>query len=236
MTPAALANCRTVGGIDAGGSTIRDGVLYRCAVPARTDTPVLDWVERSGITRILDLRSDYEARLLAGFEASTGRAARTRLPLLEGAFAVGGALPDLESLYLPLVLDYPGVWVTVANEVAANEHATLVHCTAGKDRTGVAIALLLLAVGADRDAVYQDYAASTAQLQGAWLQAMRAQVSAAGVVVDEKMVELMVGTSIPGLDLALREVERRHGSVADYLRVHGLSDARLDQLSERLLA
>ncbi|MCW4467051.1 tyrosine-protein phosphatase [Glutamicibacter sp. MNS18] len=234
--PTTLANCRTVGGMSAGSSSIRPAVLYRCAAPVTVDEQITGWVEHSGISRIFDLRSEYEARRVLGFPEVSGRATRTRLPLMEGAFAVGSTMPDLESLYLPLVLDHPTVWAQVAEEVATNEGATLVHCTAGKDRTGVAIALLLLAVGADRDAVFEDYAASTANLQGSWLQAMRTQISAAGIPVTEKMLELMVGTSVPGLDRALGEIERRHGSVADYLLAHGLERAGLEQLGSRLLA
>ena len=57
----------------------------------------------------------------------------------------------------------------------------LVHCTAGKDRTGVAIALLLDAVGAERDAVVADYAASEANLSGAWADRMFAMIDAMGI-------------------------------------------------------
>ena len=42
----------------------------------------------------------------------------------------------------------------------------LVHCTAGKDRTGIVVALALLAVGVDRQAVVDDYARSEANLRG----------------------------------------------------------------------
>ena len=234
--PATLVNCRQVGGMAAGGSTIRSGVLYRCAAPYQVDESITRWVADSDISRIFDLRSDFEARRLIGFPETSAGTTRTRLPLLEGAFARGGSMPELEDLYLPLVLDHPNVWAQVAAEVAENKHATLVHCTAGKDRTGVAVALLLLAVGADRDAVFEDYAASTERLSGTWLQSMRAQITAAGVPVTEKMVQLMVGTSIPGLDKALHEVERRHGTVADYLLASGLSEERLQTLGQRLVA
>jgi hypothetical protein len=56
------------------------------------------------------------------------------------------------------------------------------------------------------------------------------------VRVDEKMVEMMVGTSVPGLDRALRRVEERHGSAADYLLAGGLAPQRLEALGERLLS
>lgn len=234
--PASLANVRQVGGIAAGSATVRPGVLFRSAAPHHVDEAISGWVAQAGITRIFDLRSDFEARRVNGFPETSGAAVRTRLPLLEGAFAPGGQLPSLEELYLPLVLEHAPVWARIADEVAGNRHSTLVHCTAGKDRTGVAVALLLLAVGAERDAVFEDYAASTAALSGAWLESMREQITQAGVRVDEKMVEMMVGTSVPGLDRALRRVEERHGSAADYLLAGGLAPQRLEALGARLLS
>ena len=50
--------------------------------------------------------------------------------------------------------------VTAARVVAASPGATLVHCGAGKDRTGVTVAMLLDAVGVERSAVVADYAAT----------------------------------------------------------------------------
>lgn len=235
LYPLSLPNCRSVGGMSAGSSTIRDSVLYRCAVPAQFDEQITDWVHTAGISQIFDLRSDFEAKRLPGFPEISGPATRVRIPLLEGSFAVGSSFPSLDALYPPLLLDHPTVWAHLAERVATNEHATLVHCTAGKDRTGVAIALLLLAVGADRDAVFEDYAASTANLSGTWLEAMRRRIDAAGVTVTDQMIELMVGTSVPGLDAALSEVEHRHGSVADYLLAHGLSTTNLERLGAKLL-
>lgn len=233
--PPSLANCRTVGGMSAGSSKIRSSVLYRCAAPVQLDEQITSWVEHSRISRIFDLRSNRETQRVAGFPEVAGLTTRTRIPLLEGALPMGNSIPNLESLYPPLLLNHPNVWAQLADEVARNDSATLIHCTAGKDRTGVAIALLLLAVGADREAVFEDYSASTVNLQGPWLEAMRAQIKAHGIPVTQPMIELMIGTSVPGLDAALSEVEHRHGSVADYLLAHGLSPERLEQLGERLL-
>ncbi|WP_431710178.1 tyrosine-protein phosphatase [Glutamicibacter uratoxydans] len=233
--PLSLPNSRAVGGMSAGSSTIRSTVLYRCAAPEQLDTQITDWLAHTQISRIFDLRSDQEVQRAPGFPEIAGQTTRTRLPLLEGALSAATTFPDLDSLYPPLLLNHPTAWVQLAEEVADNAQATLVHCTAGKDRTGMAVALLLLAVGADRDAVFEDYASSTANLEGAWLDTMRARIAAAGYPVTEKMVQLMVGTSIPGLDTALREVETRHGSVADYLIAHGLSTAKLDELATRLV-
>ena len=50
--------------------------------------------------------------------------------------------------------------VTAARVVAGSPGTTLLHCAAGKDRTGVAVAMLLDAVNVDRAAVVPDYTAT----------------------------------------------------------------------------
>ena len=93
----------------------------------------------------------------------------------------------------------------------------LVHCTAGKDRTGVAIALLLDAVGAERDAVVADYAASEANLSGAWADSMFAMIDAMGVPRTPTLDELIAATPPAAIEEALAWVDREHGGSAAYL-------------------
>ncbi len=74
---------------------------------------------------------------------------------------------DLADLYR-LMLEGNGARgiVRVIEAVAAADGSVLVHCTAGKDRTGVSVALLLTLVGIDRAAVVTDYVATAANMPG----------------------------------------------------------------------
>ncbi|WP_404286860.1 tyrosine-protein phosphatase [Glutamicibacter arilaitensis] len=233
--PTALPNLREAGGIPAAGGKIRAGVLYRSAVPHLVDETLSGWLGNQGITQIFDLRSTVECSRLPGFPATLDGTTSTRLPLLEGAFAVPGTLPSLEELYLPLVAEHGQVWAKIAGAVAESPKATLVHCTAGKDRTGVAIALLLLAVGAEREAVLADYAASTVALSGAWLDSMRTMLAEHGGEMTQELRHLMVGTSVAGLERALDLAIAQHGSILDYLLAHGLSGQQFELLGARLV-
>lgn len=225
-----LSNLREAGGIPAAGGQIASGVLFRSAAPHQIDEQLAGWVQDAHITSIFDLRSTQETGYLPGFPQSFGAATRTHMPLLEGAI---GQLATLDDIYLPLVSQHADTWVELARGILASE-ASLVHCTAGKDRTGVGVAMVLLAVGAEHDAVMEDYAASTAALSGDWLSTMTAQMSKHGVPMTEEMRTLMVGTSVAGLDKAL-DVARAEGSIADYLLKHGLSGAELEALGEKLV-
>ena len=78
--PASLANVRQVGGIAAGSATVRPGVLFRSAAPHHVDEAISGWVTQAGITRIFDLRSDFEARRVNGFPETSGAAVTTPPP------------------------------------------------------------------------------------------------------------------------------------------------------------
>ena len=89
----------------------------------------------------------------------------------------GEALPwvDLEpsveignptaSHYLSYLVERPDSVLAALRVIAGAPGATLVHCAAGKDRTGTIVALALSLVGADREAVIADYAASSERMQ-----------------------------------------------------------------------
>lgn len=225
-----LSNLREAGGMPAAGGRIAAGVLFRSAAPHLVNQQLADWVAQQRIERIYDLRSTQETAYLPGFPASFAGTIRTHLPLLEGAV---GHLSTLDEIYEPLVELHGPTWATLAAGIAESG-ATLVHCTAGKDRTGVGVAMVLMAVGADKDAVMEDYAASTAALSGDWLAAMTRRMGEHGVAMTEQMRTLLVGTSVAGLDKAL-DAARRTGSIADYLLLHGLGRAQLETLGEKLV-
>lgn len=69
------------------------------------------------------------------------------------------------STYLSFLAERPESVLAALRAIAYAEGAALVHCAAGKDRTGTAVALALLLAGAERDAVIADYAASSERMQ-----------------------------------------------------------------------
>ena len=153
------------------------------------------------------------------------------------AAAVGEALaqlPSLGALYVSMLKHGAEAFAELARLVATGEVGVLVHCTAGKDRTGVAIALLLDAVGAQRDAVVADYAASESNLSGAWADGMFAVIDAMGVPRTPTLDELVAATPPAAIEEALAWVDREHGGSAAYLRSGGLTEAELAALRRRL--
>lgn len=253
-----LVNFRDTGGTPlSGGGATRSGVLYRsAALDAITDAGLRQFAA-TPIGVIADFRTALEQQLAPDRLPATRPFGAVSLALLEGALpqpatgadgavapesfaAVLAQLPTLGELYVSMLSHGAETFARVARLVAASRDdeptAVLVHCTAGKDRTGVAVALLLDAVGAERDAVVADYAASQDILAGPWADRMLATVSSMGVTVTDDLRTLVTKTPPAAIERALAWVDAEHGSSAAYLRSGGLTDAELAALRERLTA
>ncbi|MBL8288816.1 MAG: tyrosine-protein phosphatase [Rubrivivax sp.] len=101
------------------------------------------------------------------------------------------------------------------------------HCTAGKDRTGVAAALVLLALGVPRETVMQDYLLTNEVFKPPW--APRADIA-------PEVLQALWGVQPDYLEAALEMIDREHGGPERYLeRVIGLDGERRRRLERRYL-
>ncbi|MGF0114692.1 tyrosine-protein phosphatase [Promicromonospora sp. Marseille-Q5078] len=235
---AGLHNLRDTGGYRASGGTSRWGKLFRSDAPHRLDDEGVARVAGLRIEHVVDLRGDDERR--AAPSRLDGIPARLHhLPVLDAAAPAvqAGAALGLVPVYDHMT-DDRGASLAEAIRViveAGDDEAVLVHCTAGKDRTGLVVALALLAAGVDRAEVVADYAASAEHLSGEWADGMLAAVREAGHEPTAEVVELMTASPAAVLEQLLDRLEREHGSVREYLRAQGLTEAELDRLAAVLV-
>ena len=114
--------------------------------------------------------------------------------------------------------------------VLSGQTPILFHCTAGKDRTGVAAALLLLALGADRQTVRHDYL-----LTNRW----RADSIHAAQEKEPERADLLLqlmSVRSTDLDRSLQAIDRRYPSIEAYFfREYGLDAAALERLRDLYL-
>jgi protein-tyrosine phosphatase len=101
----------------------------------------------------------------------------------------------------------------------------VIGCAAGKDRTGVTIALLLDLCGVPRDLIVEDYA-----LSAGFFASPRAHVEPD----DWRHGSLVVDSPPEFMDSALAHLDAVHGGARQLLRRQGLTDAELDALVARL--
>jgi hypothetical protein len=133
--------------------------------------------------------------------------------------------------YLGYLEDRPDQVVAALRSIARSEGATLVHCAAGKDRTGVVIALALSAAGVRPEAVVADYAA-TGERIGAVLDRLRRSPTYASDInskpADSHQARPETMTAF------LEQLDSRYGGLAKWLADHGFSDVDLRLLRARL--
>ena len=155
----------------------------------------------------------------------------------EAIDAIGAAAGDdhvagTRDVYLALLEASPEEVAAAVTAVAgAPAGGVLVHCQAGKDRTGLLTALLLDLAGAERGSIAEDYALSgtlLARVLSDWVDEAPDERERA------RRTRLSATPAAAMLDV-LRELDVRHGGAHGFLRAGGAADADLARAASRLL-
>lgn len=243
----APVNLRDLGGIPIDGGLLRDGLAIRTDDLAYVTEEVAGQLVDGGLTAIIDLRSPLEVSVTGRGPLGAQPIAYHHLPLIADV----GASMDRERpaltheamgvMYLRMVEGAAPQLVTALNVIAYTPGATAFHCAAGRDRTGVLAAMLLLALGAADDDIIADYArtgdnmvaimARTAPVMGAMWKALGFDATA--VAQSSGLLEGAMDVSMRSL---LDTLRAQHGDPLAPLRAAGLSDATIARLRERALA
>ncbi|SPL91398.1 protein tyrosine/serine phosphatase [[Actinomadura] parvosata subsp. kistnae] len=181
-------NARDLGGLPTrdGGRTRRGQIFRADNLQGLTPADVELLVGELRLRHVVDLRSNAEVAL-------EGPGPLTRVPEVRHhhltLFAEGGRHTDVEAdtidgdrvlpwaervideelrvtgFYFGYLRDRPDSVVAALRAMALADGASLVHCAAGKDRTGVLCALALEVAGATREAIVEDYVATGERLE-----------------------------------------------------------------------
>jgi protein-tyrosine phosphatase len=132
-----------------------------------------------------------------------------------------------------LALDHRAEHIVVMMRAVAHAAAggVLIHCLAGKDRTGIAVALLLGLVGVSDADIAADYALSEAALASERAAALAAAPDAEARARIERGYDSRAETMLA----TLTHLRTRHGAAEAYLTRAGLSGADMQRIRERLL-
>lgn len=253
------SNLRDIGGYPAVcGRRVKWGHVFRSGAFWGLTEADWAWMSDRGFLAICDLRSDaerditptvwpgelkprqvdqlYDASLLFG---GRGLERTAGIGALEGELYIRFArllAPSFKGLFQALL----------------EGHApALVHCTAGQDRTGLAIGLLLIALGVDRDTIHADYLLSTDlrrpvhEMNRAQLEAL-ADINVVAAFYTNLMARhgpdvftpkrLLDEQGRPLIEIAFAAIEREWGSIDLYLEAElGIGQAERVRLQDRLL-
>lgn len=230
---AGAVNFRDTGGLAAGSGVTRSGVLYRSGNLASVMPEGADALHALGLRRIVDLRSDDEVLRAPSLQVETGITVQ-RVPLFLGS--VSSFFEEdlsLDTMYRTIVDESADRVVDVVRGILADQ-PVLVHCTVGKDRTGVTVALALAAAGVDEDAVVADYARTETMLPAERNRAIVGFLSAQHPEA-KNLEDLVTRSPAHVMRGLLADLTTRFGSPAAYLRFSGLDEVELAELTRVLV-
>lgn len=225
-------NLRDVGGYPAtGGRTTRWRALLRSDALHRLDPAGSAVLAGLGLRTVLDLRTEAEAEIApSALDGLADR--RTHISLLAGDLA---ALPlELDAIYRYMI-DQCGDRIGEAVKVLADGGAlpALVHCSAGKDRTGIVVALILAVLGVPDEVIAADYELSAAYLDTESTAAIAHLQASTGLGAE--LTQPLLSSPSPLILDVLAWARAAGGSVDGYLIDRGLTKADLERLRAALL-
>lgn len=206
---------------------IRPGRLYRSDAIARLGDAGRSQLAGLGIRRILDLRTEEEVTQQPD-DVDTEVVEVIANPLFAGSLA-SMMQPGfgLRELYRLLIEDTGPAIAEALHRIADADGAVLVHCTAGKDRTGIVVALALAVAGIDREVIVADYASTEGFLAGEWAEAMIARVRGHGIEPSVELTEILVASPAAAIEHVFALIDDTHGGLEVYLDGIGFgADAR----------
>lgn len=222
------ANFRAIAPAD----VVRPGHLWRADGLSDLGEPGRAAIQELDLRTVVDLRDDVERVRepddLRGLDLDI-----VACPVLDGRITARPA-EELAELYVR-ILDGCGRGIATAVEVLAQPHAlpAVVHCSAGKDRTGLVVALLLAALGVDDELVVRDYARSGDLLSGEVRARILRRAIASGLT--EQQVAAAADSPSEAMRAALHHVRAAWGGPWEYLREHGVAGLSLERLRLALI-
>jgi len=230
----ALANARDIARAAPG---LRAGIVFRSDAPQAGDQPpagVSPWPPAT----VVDLRDSREAGRVHPFaEVATVHP----IPVLADA-ALEASTPGstLGDLYAVMIAGESGRAIARAvTAMAVEPGPVLVHCSAGKDRTGVSVALALSLLGVERERIVADYVATAANMRGVLARMAAAWSGAHGAPIGVDTTRLpaeMLDAPRYAIEGVLDSWDALDDGAEEWFLTAGGEDAAIAALRSRLLA
>ena len=239
----APANLRDLGGIPVAGGVIAKGFAVRSddlsTVPLAFATELVE----GGLGAIIDLRSGDEVGATGRGPLGEQPVSYHHVPLMHTISQAHlpkfepGTIPPMGELYPLMFENAAGPLVSALAIMAYSPGAVAFHCAAGRDRTGVLAASLLLALGASDDDIVADYERTHANMARV---GERTRVNL-GAVMKKHGYDTNVAARAATIDfgadrameVTLHTLRKRHGDPLAPLRAAGLGDGLVARLRER---
>lgn len=239
-------NFRDIGGYKTkDGKEVKWGKIYRSAEISRLTNSDLEKLEAMKIHYVLDFRGPAE--VAAGADKVPNAAIRISLPA--GSEEVGdrskmfksmSTATEGDSIMLPFYSNidaypkrYKPMFEALINN--ANDSALVYHCTAGKDRTGIATALILYALGVDEQTIMSDYLATNYYRKSDNGRMRKMLIDT--YHINEAVVDDVLGVKETYLKATFQAITNKYGSINNFLKSEmGLNKSSIKKLKKKYLA
>ncbi|HEX5806326.1 MAG TPA: tyrosine-protein phosphatase [Macromonas sp.] len=246
-----IDNFRDFGQVPSRLGRLRRGALLRSGALDKASPDDLQQLQQLDIGLIVDLRGSDE-RAKAPSQRSPGFQGQVlellevnhddapHLGLLSGLSVSRQALATAMTEFycrIPFDPSHMRHFATAFQAMTRTPGATLVHCAAGKDRTGIFVALLLELLGVHRDDIHADYllSAQDQRLKERLRLKVKDMALLKGREVAPDAVDVLVGVDPVYINAMLHTLTERCGSVEGYLQHLALDPALPEQLRQRYL-
>ena len=233
------------------GKQVRRGLLFRCGNMAEIPEHAFSDFAALDIGVICDLRGFEEVKntpppIGKPFEC------RVHIPIWPGSStqfqeSIEDRRPTaedfiefMERVTREIARDHVEAYKELMRELVNADRGFLLHCSAGKDRTGFGAALILTLLGVDWDTVMHDYLVSNeaTELAVRMRQRMEEDLKQQGksIKINEEIIKIMSGVRAEYLQGAFQEIDEHYGGIHGYLEAIGISSTEEAHLRKRLLA
>jgi len=229
-----------------GGNMMRRGLIYRSANPDRVNEKDLKILKELGIKTIVDLRdpSEFSKRkaeipgieiinLPLKFESVTRQKLR---PLLKRNYDPEVIDRVLNGIYVEIVDAMRPVFSRIAAIILEPDNTPLlIHCQAGKDRTGILSALLQMIADVDREEIIRDYLASNEAIMPFFARKLRIRSYLTFGLFPSGAVLHAMTQKHEDIISVIDRIENHYGGIKEYLAGAGFDISQADKLRDILV-
>jgi protein-tyrosine phosphatase len=237
-------NFRTYNGLkNKEGKSFKDNMLFRSGtIASLTETDKRKLIDLK-LTTIIDFRTDYELQRepddTIGLNVQSVRiplgninqeSSLTMFKVLNNPSATESTVDSLMVGFYVKFADMIKSYQLFFNELLKPDSRVLFHCSAGKDRTGIASALLLFAMDFDESVIIQDFLRSNEAAKSTDLNKLKMYG------IPEKLGATMMGVKADYLKIAFDQIKSKYGSIDSLLTTElGLGTQQKQILKEKYL-
>ena len=216
-----VENMRDLGGYSTENKKILYGKIIRSNLPNKIKREELNSLEKMGIKTIIDLRNEEEVkREKSSFEDNQ------RFKLLhykiEGGECIPNTCEDVPISYMRMLEGRETIYKIF--KTLEEEVGVLYFCNAGKDRTGVVTALILMTLGVNKKDIITDYALSNIYLKDVLKKYEK-----------NKEVKKIITPKKEYMEQFLNYFDKKYKTINNYLNKIGLTEEEINKIKNKYL-